>query len=186
MLPQPFLDNSILFLKTFSTIPQHFLYTSLTLCWHFLNTVNPISYANYTIFRQHAASIYGFIHQLVSLVCQKKIKCPFVWLHCGCVPPPHTALGIFPVFFPCMLPTPLCGIFKMYLSKNRIFDDYLLFALLPIRLVQLPHIIPAEVLSYLVSALSLFSHLIFRYLVVKLQLQTHWGAILFTPGNYTK
>ena len=23
----------------------------------------------------------------------------------------HTALGIFPVFFPCMLPTPLCGIF---------------------------------------------------------------------------
>ena len=24
----------------------------------------------------------------------------------------HTALGIFQVFFPCMLPTPLCGIFK--------------------------------------------------------------------------
>ena len=24
----------------------------------------------------------------------------------------HTALGIFPVFFPCMLPTPLCGIFS--------------------------------------------------------------------------
>ena len=23
----------------------------------------------------------------------------------------NTALGIFPVFFPCMLPTPLCGIF---------------------------------------------------------------------------
>merc|ERR1719312_206220 len=23
----------------------------------------------------------------------------------------HTALGIFPVFSPCMLPTPLCGIF---------------------------------------------------------------------------
>ena len=23
----------------------------------------------------------------------------------------HTALGIFRVFFPCMLPTPLCGIF---------------------------------------------------------------------------
>merc|ERR1712081_57260 len=23
----------------------------------------------------------------------------------------HTALGIFPVFFPCMLPTPFCGIF---------------------------------------------------------------------------
>ena len=24
----------------------------------------------------------------------------------------HKALGIFPVFFPCMLPTPLCGILK--------------------------------------------------------------------------
>ena len=24
----------------------------------------------------------------------------------------HTALGIFPVSFPCMLPTPLCGIFS--------------------------------------------------------------------------
>ena len=24
----------------------------------------------------------------------------------------HTALGIFSVFFPCMLPTPLCGIFS--------------------------------------------------------------------------
>ena len=30
----------------------------------------------------------------------------------------HTALGIFPVFFPCMLPTPLCGIF--YFKLNQI------------------------------------------------------------------
>ena len=28
----------------------------------------------------------------------------------------YTALGIFMVFFPCMLPTPLCGIFKQYFT----------------------------------------------------------------------
>ena len=28
----------------------------------------------------------------------------------------HTALGILPVFFPCMLPTPLCGIFQKALT----------------------------------------------------------------------
>ena len=27
----------------------------------------------------------------------------------------HTALGIFPVSFPCMLPTPLCGIFRCFI-----------------------------------------------------------------------
>ena len=32
----------------------------------------------------------------------------------------HTALGIFPVFFPCMLPTPLCGIFLIYKGKKTI------------------------------------------------------------------
>ena len=30
----------------------------------------------------------------------------------------HTALGKFPVFFPCMLPTPLCGIFKINNSSS--------------------------------------------------------------------
>ena len=29
----------------------------------------------------------------------------------------HTVLGIFPVFFPCMLPTPLCGIFHQRLPS---------------------------------------------------------------------
>ena len=34
----------------------------------------------------------------------------------------HTALGIFPVFFPCMLPTPLCGIFSLKPSIVRQYD----------------------------------------------------------------
>ena len=29
-----------------------------------------------------------------------------------------TALGIFPVFFPCMLPTALCGIFSLHISVS--------------------------------------------------------------------
>ena len=39
----------------------------------------------FPVFRQHAASIYGFVRQLV---CQKKCVCLFVGLHCWCVPPP--------------------------------------------------------------------------------------------------
>ena len=31
----------------------------------------------------------------------------------------QTALGIFPVFFPCMLPTPLCGIFMLKSTLTR-------------------------------------------------------------------
>ena len=31
----------------------------------------------------------------------------------------HMALGIFPVFFPCMLPTLLCGIFDDVISYNE-------------------------------------------------------------------
>ena len=48
---------------------------------HFLLSLN--------IFRQHAASIYGFVRKSVSFryVCQKKFVRPFVGLHCGCVPP---------------------------------------------------------------------------------------------------
>ena len=112
-----------------------------------------------TVFRQHAASIYGFVHK-VSYVCQKKKLCvcllgfivgasslfenlcQFVGLHCGCVPPlwknmcvrslgyivgvspplcVHSianTVGASPLVCvlssldPCMLPTPLCGIFK--------------------------------------------------------------------------
>ena len=62
-------------------------------------------FALFPIFRQHAASIYGFVCQFC-FVCQKKnlcvrsfgylvgalplckYVCPFVGLHCGCVPPP--------------------------------------------------------------------------------------------------
>ena len=40
------------------------------------------------IFRQHAASIYGFVRFVSQLVCQKKCVRPFIGLHCGCVPPP--------------------------------------------------------------------------------------------------
>ena len=41
------------------------------------------------IFRQHAASIYGFVRFVCLCVCvSKKIVCPFVGLHCRCVPPP--------------------------------------------------------------------------------------------------
>merc|ERR1719206_1106480 len=37
----------------------------------------------------------------------------------------HTALGIFPVFFPCMLPTPLCGIFSLTLAcYDKIYHYY--------------------------------------------------------------
>ena len=44
----------------------------------------------------------------------------------------HTALGIFPVFFPCMLPTPLCDIFfiennyegKDLESKNQCVQQF--------------------------------------------------------------
>ena len=33
----------------------------------------------------------------------------------------HTALGIFPLFFPCMLPTPLCGISFIYYPPSLMF-----------------------------------------------------------------
>ena len=42
----------------------------------------------FLVFRQYAASIYGFVRQLVSQFRPKKFVCPFVGLHCGCVPPP--------------------------------------------------------------------------------------------------
>ena len=37
----------------------------------------------------------------------------------------HTALGIFPVFFPCMLPSPLCGIFEwLYCIFSDVNGDH--------------------------------------------------------------
>ena len=56
-------------------------------------------------------------------VCQKKFVCPFVGLHCGCVPPCVCPfIGRQSLLDPCMLPTLLCGIFRsdFYNVKNRI------------------------------------------------------------------
>ena len=70
------------------------LYTSAVVCTHCCDSPTDCSdysgrkyikyKVGYTIFRQHAALIYGFVRQLV---CQKKFVCLFVGLHCGCVPP---------------------------------------------------------------------------------------------------
>ena len=37
----------------------------------------------------------------------------------------HIVLGIFPVFFPCMLPTPLCGIFayKLHIAHTLYMQE---------------------------------------------------------------
>ena len=49
----------------------------------------------------------------VSQFClSKKFVCPFVGLHCGCAPPRVCPfIGRQSSLDPCMLPTPLCGIF---------------------------------------------------------------------------
>ena len=46
----------------------------------------------------------------------------------------HTALGIFPVCFPCMPPTPLCDIFSyyMYVHQYRMILSYLVFVIIHI------------------------------------------------------
>ena len=83
--------------------------------------------AVWNIFRQHAASIYGFVHSCVSFVCRKKKLCvrslgyivgasppPCVRSigNTGGAYPPHVGpfIGRQSSLDPCMLPTLLCCI----------------------------------------------------------------------------
>ena len=60
----------------------------------------------------------------------------------------HPALGIFPVFFPCMLPTPLCGIFFTYIC------------LTPLGILEKIFLVPLSHLTVLCLQVHLAGHVI--------------------------